>query len=164
IRQCFVNTFELSTSNCCGDIRHAIVVADDWMPIASVWVHSLAAIEPELRGKRVIVGCDHAALAGRQNFVSVEAEGCTRSDRADRPAAVLRSVRLCRVFYHIKVILFRQLKDGIHLCWMTIQVDRYDRTRPCSYPALDISNIDVQGFLVAIDENRCRTAIANGVR
>src|SRR6516225_4575830 len=120
MRQCFVNTFELSTSNRCGDIRHAIVVADDWMPIATVRVHSLAAIEPELRRKFVVVGCDHAAYASCHNLVSVEAEGCTRSDRADRPAPILRSVRLCRVFYYVKVMLFRQLKDGFHLCRMTI--------------------------------------------
>src|SRR6516162_4185116 len=47
---------------------------------------------------------------------------------------------------------------------MTIQVDRDDRAGPRSYLAFDRSHIDVKGFLVAIDKNRCRTAIANGVR
>src|SRR5262245_34576400 len=102
--QCFLHTFELSTSNCCSNIRHAVVVADDRMPIATVRVHSLPAIQPELCRKFVIVGGDHAALARRHNFVSIEAESCALSDRANRPGPVLRSVRLRRVFYYVKVI------------------------------------------------------------
>src|SRR5258708_5741660 len=47
---------------------------------------------------------------------------------------------------------------------MTVQVDRDNRARPRSDLALDSSNIDVQGFFVAIDKNRGRTAIADGVR
>src|SRR5258708_20227351 len=124
MRQCFVNAFELSTSNCCGDIRHAVVVADDWMPITTVRVHPLPAKQPELCRKFVIVGGDHAALARRNNFVSVEAESCTRSDRPYGPGPVLRSVRLCPVFYYLKVILLLHLKDGLHVCRMTLQLDR----------------------------------------
>src|SRR5208282_6326930 len=75
-----------------------------------------------------------------------------------------RSVRLCRIFYHVKVVLLRQLKDRIHVCRMTIEVDRNDCARSRGYLALDSSNINVEGFLVAIDKNRRRTAIANGVR
>src|SRR6516164_10825107 len=112
MRQCFVNTFELSTSNCCGDIRHAVVVADDWMPIATVGVHSLAAIQPELCRKFVVVGGDHAALARCNNFVSVEAESCTRSDRTNRPGPILRSVRLRRVFYHVRLYCFASARMG----------------------------------------------------
>src|SRR5271165_5319469 len=164
MRQCFANTFELCASNCCSDIRHAVVVANDRMPIATVRVHSLPSIQPELCCKFVIVGGDHAALASRHNFVSIEAESCTRSDRANRPGLVLRSVRLCRVFYYVKVTLLRQLKDWIHVCRMTIQVDRDDRTRSRGYLALDSSNIYVECFFIAIDKNRRCTAIANGVR
>src|SRR5262245_64358692 len=80
------------------NVRQAIVVADDRMPVPMLLGHSLVLEQSDLLREIIVVGRDHAPLSGRDHLVAVEAEGGDVGKRPDRLAANLGAMGLRGVF------------------------------------------------------------------
>jgi len=84
-----------------------------------------------------------------------------------------RPVSLRGIFDNLDAVSSSQIKNGIHICRLTVEVDRYDRLGARCDLFLDPFNIDIVCARVDIDEDHpcpyagdglrcCHEAVGNG--
>src|SRR5581483_4330710 len=112
------------------------------------------AKQPQALGQRRVLGDDHAALAGRDHLVGVEAEAGEMAERPDPPAPDGGAVRLGAVLDHGETVTIGDLEQPIHVDGVTEEVHRDDRARPLDHEGLDQVEIEVPGDRLGVDRHR----------
>ena len=119
-----------------------------------VLIEAEVAQAPCARRERRIVGHDHAAFAGRDDLVRIEAEAADRSDAARAPAVLLRAVGLGRVLDHGEPVTRRERHQWSHLRHVAVHVHRHDRARARRDLPRHLGNIEAPRVGLAIHQHR----------
>jgi len=126
------------------------------------------AVRARLFSESLVVGYDHAALSRRNQLVCIETEA-THASEAAAPLPrglgripfreIFRPMNFCGVFDDRQAMLFRDAEDGIHIHWMSIDVDGHDGSCTGSNLLLDLRDVHAPRLGIAIDEDRDTAAI-----
>src|SRR5436309_9549094 len=138
------------------DFRHPIVETHE-----DVLVLRRLAVMPEEPGPlrdAVVVGDDHAALAGRHVLRRVEGEARRVSEVARLLAVVLRAGGLGGVFDDGDAAVPSGGEDRVHLGGLAVQVGRHDRRGLARDDGGDLRGVHVVRRPIDVDEDRLRAA------
>ncbi len=124
----------------------------------------LIAVRAAEVGDAVVVGDDHAALAGGDLLVGVEAEDSGVAEGADGFAAVLASQPLARIFNHSNLVPAGDRAVLGHEDRVAEGLDREDGFGLGRDRVLDALRVHVQGLGADVHEDRLRADIQNAVR
>ena len=119
---------------------------------------------PDLLGSGVdglVVRHEHAALAGAEALVLIEAEGSAVAEGTNLLAFEGGSVRLAAVLDHLEVVL---LCDGhylVHVHGETVEMDNDDRLRGGRNGGFDLFGIDVHRIEIDVHEHGNRVVVQN---
>jgi hypothetical protein len=146
--------FQLGETQCRLNIGHAEVPAEflmDKTPASGL--EAQIAQAAAAFGKEFIIGDQHAALAGGEMLVGVEAEDADVAETAAGKAFIGLTVHLGRVLDDFEPMPFGQFKDGFHVDWQPVNMHHH--YRPCSgrYRSPDSLGRHVPGARIAIDHN-----------
>ena len=67
------------------------------------------------------------------------------------------------VFHNIKMILFSQRHNGIHVCGQSVQMHRHNCFGTFGNLSLHIGTVQIPGVLFAVSKHRGCTAIGHGI-
>ena len=111
-------------------LRHPAVERDEVVIGLLVAVApGLVDEEPHPARQRVIVGDDHAALAGRDVLALLEAEAADRAERAEGLAGVAGTVGLGAILDHRDPVLIGKPEDRPHVGRVSEEMSDDDRLR-----------------------------------
>ncbi len=119
----------------------------------------LAAVAQPLDrvGERAIAGDDGAAVAERAEVLGrVEAERAGDADRADRPSAARREMRLAAVLDDREVVSRGDRFDRGHVGRLAVEVHRQDRARLRTDRGFNLARVDRQPHRIDVGEHRAR--------
>src|ERR1700716_1485550 len=93
-----------------------------------------------------IICCDSSSFAtGTEVFPRIEAEGPSYAERTCFAALVLRAMRLARVFNHWNTAAIGDLKDGVHIRNLPVEIDGNDSASPGRYGRFEQRRIHREG-------------------
>ena len=110
---------------------------------------------PHLRGQRVVVGRDGAAVAeGAEVLRGVETVGRSHAERPHGPAVARRQVGLAAVFDDREAARRRDRHDGAHVGRLAVQVHRQHRGGARRDGGFDRGRVDRQPARIDVREHR----------
>ena len=101
----------------------------------------------------VVVDQEHAAFAGSDQLVGVEAEAARGTKRASASAAILGAVRLRGILDDLQVVALGNLEQRIHVHRVAVDVHRHDRPRPGRDARFDLGDVHRPRQRVAVDHD-----------
>ena len=119
-------------------------------------------------GELLVIGQDHAALAGRHELVGVEAEAAELAEAAASPPAFAAIVAADRYSAPCASAASSMIaspccpgepEDRVHVHRMPVDVDRHDGPRPAGDPGLDLRDVHAPGLRVGVDQDRRRPRV-----
>ena len=105
-------------------------------------------------GQRLVIGHDHAALAGRDVVRRIEGRGRQVAERAREPVAVARAEGVAVVLDQPQVVLLDQLHDRVEVERHAQRVREHDRPRPRRDGRPEPVRIGVVAVQADVDEHR----------
>src|SRR4029453_6242394 len=133
------------------------------MPIAAALSQSVSAVQPKLRRQVAVVGCDHAAFAGRHDLVAKKTERGGVAETADTLSLIFSPMCLCRVLEDKQAMFTRDRNDRVHVRRMAVKVYWDDALRMRGDLPSNSSRINIERPRVTVDEHRRGAAIGHGV-
>src|SRR5690606_29438455 len=113
---------QLGQANGRLDIRHSVVISDNWKPVPPGWIHSLPAENSHSGSSIRIIGGNHSSLTGGDDLVAEKTEYATVRQAADSPPTYLRAVRFRSVLDYPETMTVGDLVDCMHVSRMPIQM------------------------------------------
>ena len=148
-----VHAFELRHAERRLQVGQSKVEAQLAVPEASLGLEGKIAQAAGARGERVVVGQQHAALAGRQQFVGVEAERARVAEAATAPTLVRCAVGLGGVLDDCQSVPLRHVEQGIHIHRVPIDVHGHDRPRALGDLTFDPVHVHRPRARIAVDQH-----------
>ena len=109
-----------------------------------------------------IVGDNHASFAGRVEVLArVETEASDIAQTADTSTFVSCTNRLGGILDHDQTMTARHLEDRVHVGWLPVQMDRYDRFCSVRHSLFERRRIHGQGRRGDVDETDSCTDLKN---
>ncbi len=130
--------------------------------VEGVAAHAVQAHRPHARRHLGVAGHDHAAFAGRDRLVGVEAEHRRVGvERADQAAAAGRRQRMRRVLDHAQAAAPGDGEDRRHVGRQAAVVDRDHRLGLGRDRMLDLVRVDVERRRIDVDQLDVGAEVAN---
>jgi hypothetical protein len=117
---------------------------------------------PCLLGPLRVAQRDHAAFAGGDDLVGVEAEAADVAEPSDLASPVGRPVRFGAVLDHVQAMLPRDLEHRIHIDGVAVQVDHDDGLGARCDALPQQRRVEIEGFRIDIDRNGMGTLVHDG--
>jgi glycosyltransferase involved in cell wall biosynthesis len=145
-------------------VRHPVVEAQLPVPEMPVGAKRVTAKRAGRLGHMLVVRRDDAALAARDDLVSVQGECGHVAEAADRPPAQIGAVGLGGVLHEEKPVALGEVPQGIHVGRLPVNVDSQDRA--CSRCQLrgHARGIEVPRQRISIDEDGPCAEVTRRVR
>ena len=158
-----VRALELREADGGADVRHAVVVADDVVPVFAGIGEALAAeLEGQAVGRRVAHD-DHAAFAGGDRLIAEETEAGGVAERAHVPVADLGAEGFGAVFDDEQALAARQGAERGHVAGLAVEVHGEDGLGAGRDAGLDVGRVDLPGPEVRIGEDGRGADVADRV-
>ena len=130
--------------------------------VERIAAHAVQAHHARPRGQLGVARDQHAAFAGGDGLVGVEAEdGGVAGQRADQLAADRRRQRMGGVFDHLQPVALRDGQDGRHVGRQAGVVHRQDGLGAWRDRRLDGEAVDVQRDRVDVDQLHVGAEVAH---
>lgn len=149
----FVEALDLYDAECGVDLGEAVVESEAGVGEP---VHAVAALVAEgaaHRGEVGVVGDDHAAFAGGDLFVGVEAEDSAEAEGADLAFSGCAAEAFAAVFDEGEVVFFGECFLGVHAGGVAEGFDGDDGFGAGGDGAAEAGDVEVVGFGVDVDED-----------
>lgn len=149
-----IQTFQLGEAQGGLHVGHAQIPAQALVDEALVRHEAEVAQAAAGLGQLLVVGDDHAAFAGGDVLVGVEAEGADIAEAAAGAAFVGLSMHLSGVFEHFQAVLTGQFQHRVDIYRQAEDVDHHDGLGAGGDAGLDLAYVHVPGDRVAVHQHR----------
>ena len=108
------------------EVRHAVVVARDDVPIAAAFFHPVIAEDGHAFHQLRVVCRHHATFACGDDFVGEKREATDITNCPDFSPAILRAESFGGVFHHEDAVLSGDSHNRVHVARMAVEMHRHD--------------------------------------
>src|SRR5262245_39387891 len=145
----------LSSSNCCLQIRQSIVVPNFFMEKSTIFSKTQISKRAQPLSKFRIICYNHAAFPGCNDFVGIKAETSHISESADATSADFCAVRLSSILDDKQTMSLCPRNKASHIDRMTKHMYGHYGPRLGGKLALYLVEVHAPGLRITIDENGC---------
>ena len=116
---------------------------------------------PYLARQPLLIAGDSAAFTTGQIFDGMKTKASNIADRTDSASLIEGATCMRRIFHNLNPFGKRQFSDGIHITWVSCQMDNNDRFRLfCNFP-FNVGYRNIHRIFLDIGKDRRRITSYN---